>query len=93
MKKNPIKIILCSALISFAFACGHNNNQSEGAADSHDDVSAPSAAAQQNGTDGASNSATDTVVKGNASKPGEGNYTSGTGAVPGNNETSTGGGK
>ena len=85
MKKHPIKTILCSALISFAFACGHNNNQSEGVADSDEKVSAPSAAAQQNGTDGASDPITDTVVKGNASKPGEGNYTSGTGAVHGSN--------
>jgi len=59
-------------------SCGHNNNQSEGAADSDEDVSASSLQSPAAVTD-TSSSATDTVIKSHNSDPGEGSNISGTG--------------
>ena len=67
MRTNFIKILICSLLLGLNLSCGHNNNQSEGAADATEDVSAPSAAAQQNAASEPpqANAPSDTVSKGN----------------------------
>jgi hypothetical protein len=66
MRTNFIKIVICSLLLGLNLSCGHNNNQSEGAADATEDVSAPSPAAQQNAASepAQANTATDTISKG-----------------------------
>jgi len=84
MKKIIAKVLTGCFLLAVSMSCGDNNNQSEGAADSDDTENAAASPATQNATSASTDTtATDTVVKGNNPKPGEGNYTSGTGVKSG----------
>ena len=91
MKLNLIKLMAC-LFFGTLVACGNNNNQSEGTADSDDTVESSGFTPAPNSalSTGTDTTATDTVVKGHNSEPGEGNNISGTGVYNGSGKTGGG---
>jgi hypothetical protein len=95
MKKYPVKLIACAALLAITLSCNQNNPQGEVSKGNNDNTSAPSPSNEEQpstSVDSASlgNPSQDPEIEGNTSKPGEGNYISGTGANNGSGKTGGG---